>query len=291
MNKFLVSVIWMIPVFLMQMAVADTGDGDESRWVAQKTEYFGDREIHDGSDVIGLEAPFRAADPALTPISVHDLRGASGVPDIRHLYLFVDQNPVPLVGHFEFGPAARTVDLATRVRVEAYTYVRAVAEGADGRLYMVKSHVRASGGCSAPAGADDEAALRQLGAIRVRTWDSPEGKAGNLVQIGIRHPNFSGLQMDQVTRLYRRAHFVDTLEVTVGDQLVLRADLTISVSRDPSLRFQVVPEATGRELVIVATDSEKNSFRYAETLASPSVPEISMVAGGLQLSIAQGSTP
>lgn len=40
--------------------------------------------------------------------------------------------------------------LATRVRVDDYSYVRAVAETADGKLHMVKAFVKASGGCSAP---------------------------------------------------------------------------------------------------------------------------------------------
>ena len=41
--------------------------------------------------------------------------------------------------------------ISTRVRVNSYTNVHAVAELSDGKLYVVKTYVKASGGCSAPA--------------------------------------------------------------------------------------------------------------------------------------------
>ena len=42
-------------------------------------------------------------------------------------------------------------EISTRVRVNNYTDVHAVAELSDGKLYMTKTYVKASGGCSAPA--------------------------------------------------------------------------------------------------------------------------------------------
>ena len=51
----------------------------------------------------------------------------------------------------------------------------------------------------------------------------------------IRHPNNSGLQMDQVTRLYVPAYFVRELRVWQGDDLVLSMDGGISISEDPTI--------------------------------------------------------
>ena len=41
--------------------------------------------------------------------------------------------------------------LSTRVRVDSYTNVHAVAELSDGQLYAAQRFVKAAGGCSAPA--------------------------------------------------------------------------------------------------------------------------------------------
>ena len=57
----------------------------------------------------------------------------------------------------------------------------------------------------------------------------------------IRHPNNSGLQMDQLTRLYIPAYFVRELRVFQGDELVLAMEGGISISEDPSIRFTYVP--------------------------------------------------
>ncbi len=278
-------------LLVTQPVLADGINYDESRWEILKQDHFGDRKIRDGEGVIGVDAPFRAADAALVPIGVEDLRSGRDAPEISRLYLFIDQNPVPLVGTIEFGPAARSVDVATRVRVDSYTFVRAIAETVDGELYMAKRHVRASGGCSAPVGADEEEALRDMGMIRVRAWDAREEKGGSRVQLGIRHPNFSGLQMDQVTRLYRRAHYVNSLEITADGKRVLKAELTIAVSRDPSLRFYVVPEVTDRELVIIATDSEKNEFRHADVMRPAPAPIDFSAEGRRDVAAGQGSAP
>ena len=63
----------------------------------------------------------------------------------------IDQNPAPMAAKFELGPDAKVSEISTRVRVNNYTDVHAVAELSDGKLYMIKTYVKASGGCSAPA--------------------------------------------------------------------------------------------------------------------------------------------
>ena len=75
----------------------------------------------------------------------------------------------------------------------------------------------------------------------------------------IRHPNSSGFQMDQVTMLYIPAHFVDTIEVHHGNQLVMKLEGGISLSENPNLRFHYT--STGQDQITVkATDNEDGSF-------------------------------
>ena len=53
----------------------------------------------------------------------------------------------------------------------------------------------------------------------------------------ISHPNSSGLQMDQVTRNYIPADFMQTLEVTYNGQPVFRLESDIAISEDPTFDF------------------------------------------------------
>ena len=72
----------------------------------------------------------------------------------------------------------------------------------DGKLYMAANYVKASGGCSAPAGKDAVAAKVNLGKMRLRVDESAGTGQPALAQLMISHPNDSGLAMDQVTRPY-----------------------------------------------------------------------------------------
>ena len=92
-------------------------------------------------------------------------------PEIRGLYLVIDDNPSPLAAHFVLGPIADAREIATRVRIDDYTYLHAVAETADGRLYATAQFIKAAGGCSAPAGKDQALALERLGKMKLNLAD------------------------------------------------------------------------------------------------------------------------
>ena len=87
---------------------------------------------------------------------------------------------------------ANVSEISTRVRVNNYTDVHAVAELSDGKLYMVKTYVKASGGCSAPAAKNADEAKGRLGQMRYRQFGKAgEGPASGAreAQIMIGHPN------------------------------------------------------------------------------------------------------
>jgi sulfur-oxidizing protein SoxY len=212
----------------------------------------------DATGLYTLEAPFRAHDAATVPIRFVQQEGA---PDIRRLTLIVDENPSPVVAEFTFGPGMGPIDLETRVRVDAYSNVRAIAEAEDGRLYMTGGFVRASGGCSAPASKDAAEALAAMGEMRARFFEAEPLQAGirREAQVMLRHPNYSGLQRDQITHLFVPAHFVDSLEVRQGEELLFAMTGGISISEDPSFRFRYTDTGAG-PLGVRATDTEGDVF-------------------------------
>jgi sulfur-oxidizing protein SoxY len=212
-------------------------------WPGLVQAIFNNRPMDDGSNVIGIEMPYRAEDAAIVPVT---LTSKLSPDDNRHLVaitLVIDQNPAPMAAKFELGPDARVSEISTRVRVNSYTNVHAVAELSDGKLYMVKTYVKASGGCSAPAGKNPEEAKAHIGRMKYRQFASNDQAPNNgkrEAQIMIGHPNNSGLQMDQITHLYIPAFFVDELHVWQDNSPVLTMEGGISISEDPNIRFTYV---------------------------------------------------
>lgn len=226
-------------------------------WDAFAGDVVGDAAPRDGAGLYAIETPFRAEDAATVPVRI---RQAEGAPAVRSLTLVVDENPAPVAAEFAFGPAMQPLDLETRVRVDAYSNVRAIIEAEDGATYMVGNFVRASGGCSAPASKDAAAALAALGQMKVRWYGDAPRQSGvrREAQVMLRHPNYSGMQRDPLTRLYVPAQFVDTLEVRQGDDLLFSVTGGISISEDPTFRFAYAD--AGEPVSVRATDTDGGVF-------------------------------
>lgn len=202
--------------------------------------------------VFDLDAPKRADNPALVPIRITQPKGA---PAITALSLVVDHNPAPVAASFTFGAALMPLDFEVRVRVDNYSDIRAIATLADGRKVMAGRYVKASGGCAAPAGKSMADVRATMGQMKFRTSPGEGDEAGH--QIGtlmIRHPNFSGLQRDQVTLLTIPAEFIQTLEVKQDGQELFSMDAGISISEDPVFRFAYRPGAG--QISVHAQDTE-----------------------------------
>jgi sulfur-oxidizing protein SoxY len=212
-------------------------------WPGLVQDVFNNRPMNDGSEVIGIEMPYRAEDAAIVPVTLKSKLAPDDSRHVRTITLVIDQNPAPMAAKFELGPDARVSEISTRVRVNNYTNVHAVAELSDGKLYMVKTFVKASGGCSAPAVKNAEEAKARLGQMKYRQFARAEQGPTNGIreaQIMIGHPNNSGLQMDQLTHLYIPSFFIDELHLWQDDSPVLSMEGGISISEDPNLRFTYV---------------------------------------------------
>jgi sulfur-oxidizing protein SoxY len=77
--------------------------------------------------------------------------------------------------------------------------------------------------------------------MRLRVDDPLAAGRPALAQLMISHPNDSGLAMDQLTRTYAVPHFVRSIDVRYGGNLVLSADVDFSISENPNFRFYFVP--------------------------------------------------
>ena len=81
---------------------------------------------------------------------------------------------------------------------------------------------------------DQALALERLGKMKLTLGERLRPDAPIKVKFLVSHPNSSGLPMDQASRNYIPADFMQTLEVTYNGQSVFRLDSDIAISEDPS---------------------------------------------------------
>ncbi|MGB3388054.1 MAG: quinoprotein dehydrogenase-associated SoxYZ-like carrier [Pseudaminobacter sp.] len=231
----------------------------ERIWNELKTDVFEDRSIQSDTGLVRIEAPKRAQDAAIVPVDIF-IDPAKFPGGVKSLTLIVDVNPSPVAATFQFGENSGVTHLATRLRVDDYSYLRAIAETGNGELHMAQTYVKASGGCSAPAVKNQAEAKKTLGQMKLRqfTQDSGSGKAQEL-QLMIRHPNNSGLQKDPLTHYFIPPHFVHKLSVSQGDRPIFSMEGGISISEDPNFRFDYTSEGNG-EIRVEATDTDGKIF-------------------------------
>ena len=173
---------------------------------------FADRPIQDGAGVIALDAPVRAYDAAVVPLTITALMPQTA----RALH----QDPAP---------RDRPQPGADRGRVPSDARQRHRDHrdpGADQRVHprprrsprpATASSTWRAASSRRPAAARRRrsrtatAALARLGQMKLKHGRSASGEP-NQVQLLISHPNYTGMQMDQLSRNWIPPHYVQTIE-------------------------------------------------------------------------------
>ncbi|MFZ4407488.1 MAG: quinoprotein dehydrogenase-associated SoxYZ-like carrier [Paracraurococcus sp.] len=237
------------------------------RWRDLKQAIFGDRPVTPAGDALDLAVPARALDAALVPVGL--ALSAAIAPQVIAIHLVIDENPLPLAAVFRAGQPGALRALTARVRVDAYSNLHAVAETADGRLLATVRFVKAAGGCSAPMGGDLDAARQRMGRMRLAL---PEGRPAPgravPVQVAVSHPNTSGLQLDQLTRLSIPAEFIRSLRVDYAGAALFGVEADISIAENPTFGFSLAGDPGG-ELRVEAIDNRDRRFEGRWRLGEP----------------------
>lgn len=240
-------------------------------WQFLRPQFYGDRAIGEVDEAfMRLDAPGTTPDPAATPVALHFGKEAAG--RIKQVRLIIDNNPSPLVATLEVGAGQPIEEIGFRVRVDRLTSVRAIAETTDGQLEMRSAWVAASGGCSAPPASGAAAGMGALGDVRFHA--SEDGRA---LQVGIRHPNHSGFQIEPRTGEPIPPHYVSHMRLMAGGKLLLDVESGISISENPTLRI-VSAEPIATPVTLAAEDSKAEHF--SATWNGESAPRAVADAGG-----------
>jgi sulfur-oxidizing protein SoxY len=243
------------------LLLSPVAKADEDVWPTLRQQAFGDRAIQAEDGMVVLEIPGTAEDAALVPLTVR-------VPpqvkqNLKSLTLFIDKNPDPKIATLIFGPAAGKGgerSFSTRVRIEDFSYVRAVLETEDGSLHMASRFVAAAGGCAAMMAKDPDTETVDLGKMIVRTFP-PALEQSSIwsAQVMIKHPNANGMQLDINTANFIPARFVKEMVVTRDGELVFKMDSTFSISTNPNFRF-TFGRGADNSLDVTITDTDKTRF-------------------------------
>lgn len=245
-------------------------DGDEAAsppgWDAIRKEFYDGKNLIENNQII-VEAPDKAEDAAVVPVKIYI--NADAADNIRTLRVFIDNNPMPMVGNFTFGRAAGLgpKTISTRVRFDSFSYIRAIAETEDGKFYMGAHFVQAAGGCSSPAIKDAQAAAAGAGEMHIKKVSKDQkfasSKQQSMVtaegQVMLKHPNYSGMQMDPVTGQYIPAKYVKSIDVSRAGELIFHLEAGISLSTNPNIRFSY-GSIQGESLEAKGEDSDGATF-------------------------------
>ena len=209
-------------------------------WI--KETIFGEEIIEDGSDFIYIEAPYRALNGGNVPIKIY-----TKSPGIVKYTLIIDENPTPCCAIFEFDNMPAYIE--TNIRVNAYTYLRVIAEDIFGNKFMSTQFIKSAGGCSAPSIIKTD---KVKGSIEVR---EPLIKPG-ITKFQFWHPNYSGMQFDQLTRAEIPAEYINEVDIHF-DTSSFHYEGTIGIAEN--VYFGLAIDQDGD---VTATDNLGNQFLH-----------------------------
>lgn len=196
---------------------------------------------------VKVELPMLAENQHVMPVTV-DARALGAV---TRIVIFADLNPIPVA--VEYTPMAAHAFVATRIKLDQRTPVRAAVLTADGVWHVAGEWVDAAGGgCSAPPLSRVRGDWADhLGELRGAVW---QGTDATRVRMSFRHPMDTGL-VENIP-----AYNIEQL--TIADArgtLLARMVVHGSVSEDPVFTLMLAP-GTGGDLAVRARDTGGMEF-------------------------------
>ncbi len=209
-------------------------------WDEVQAHVFSGRTMQDAGDVVQLSAPTRPTNQSAVPIAIE--AAFKDGRTIRAVTLIVDQNPTPVAAVFDIGGKRDHLKLATTLRLNAATDVRAIVEASDGTLYMADRFVKFAGGqasCSAPPMGDPKEIAANMGRMTFQALGKRAAatEITPSARIAVSHPNHTGMVLDQLTLLYVPLRIVTDLEVVQGEERVFAMKGSMTLSQNPSIDF------------------------------------------------------
>lgn len=183
-------------------------------------------------DRVTVRIPEIAENQRVFPVTVD----ARALPAVRRIVLFADLNPIPVA--VDYAPTEAEPFLATRIKLDQRTPVRAAVQTEDGTWHIGGSWIDAAGGgCSAPPVSRVKGDWADhLGEVRAGQWSEKAGETR--LRMTFRHPMDTGLVENIPAYNIERLTIRDAAGKPLGNMQIFG-----SVAEDPA--FTVVVKATG----------------------------------------------
>jgi|TARA_B100001758_G_scaffold108165_1_gene92653 sulfur-oxidizing protein SoxY len=205
------SVVLSLIILLFPLSVCSDSWNE---WL--KNNLYGSQKIVQTKDII-IDSPYRAIDSGDVPIVI-----TTKSKDLIKFTLIIDENPTPCCATFEFVGLLPYIE--TNIRVNAYTHLTVVAEDIDGNLYVNRKYIKAAGGCSATPIVDNDVPKDKIDIIDDKLHFDKK-------KIQFNHPNYSGLQFNQLTRTEIPADYIDSVVVKTSKG-IFSYEGTIGISQN-----------------------------------------------------------
>lgn len=234
-------------------------------WQELKQVIYKDRVILPSKGELTLEAPYRAKDDRRVPVTIKSkfIDGRT----IKKITLIIDDNPMPVSAVYNMKAPRKSASFSSFMRFNGPSPLRAIVEASDGKLYMVEKYVKTSGlgACAAPPIGDPKELMAGIGTMKLQPVKPYENvrKATQIkrsAHLTIKHPNLTGLQMDQITLQYILARFVKTIDVSHGDTPLFSLTSSISFSQNPELTFDYLYNGS-EDITVKLVDTDEATFK------------------------------
>lgn len=239
-------------------------------WDEIRGSLYGSTRIEDGHGIVALSAPVRPADMRSVPIAA-DVSFKDGR-SVRSVSFIIDENPTPVVAVFHVAGDRPSIAVKSNFRVDRQSDIRAIVEASDGKLYMVAQLIKFAGGqssCSAPPQGDPaeiKASMGRMKMIEVQAQAEPgsiaKTSALGRARINLRHPNHTGMVMDQITLLYTPMKMVSEIDVAQDGKSILRVEGSIALAQDPMIEFDY-PRGGAQDFAVTMKDTDGGAWTKA----------------------------
>lgn len=195
---------------------------------------------------VRVTIPEIAENQRVFPVTV-DARALQGV---RRVVIFADLNPIPVA--VDFTPLGAAPFIATRIKLDQRTPVRAAVLTADGTWHVSGAWIDAAGGgCSAPPVSRVKGDWADhLGEMHGAAWRLNDTETR--LRMTVRHPMDTGL-VENIP-----AYNLELVTVAAAGKPLAELQVFGSVAEDPAFTFIV--ESRGGPLAITARDTSGLEF-------------------------------
>lgn len=240
-------------------------EASDKLWPVVKEAFFANRPV-EVAPFMQITGPKRAESGAQVPITISvDQTAASSA--IKKVYVIIDANPIQLAATYHLTSQLGNFQMATRIRMETDSYVRAIGETADGKLYMAVIPIRAAGGCGGTVDGDEAEIRASAGKIKLNLEPAADMQQQTAATFIIKHPMRTGLQRDLVSQGYVPAFYINHAKFNYNGQTLMEVDFGVGTSEDPYLKFSFIPASPGT-MEVTASDNEGKTFSHQMGLKS-----------------------